>query len=120
MMREYEIVFWVALNSQKDIESIIIKNARSTDPETKIISAIRSRLILTAYTTKCELSDKKTEEIIKEFYLDKFPVFVSEHTSWVLLDEPQLNKITPSTLNKLRNKLLKIYNKVIYRKEIID
>jgi citrate synthase len=59
-----------------------------TDPETKIISAIRSRLILTAYTTKCELSDKKTEEIIKEFYLDKFPVFVSEHTSWVLLDEP--------------------------------
>ena len=59
MMREYEIVFWVALNSQKDIEGIILKNARSTDPETKIISAIRSRLILTAYTTKCELSDKK-------------------------------------------------------------
>jgi hypothetical protein len=120
MMREYEIVFWVALNSQKDIEGIILKNARSTDPETKIISAIRSRLILTAYTTKCELSDKKTEEIIKEFYLDKFPVFVSEHTSWVLLDEPQLNKITPCILNKVRIDLLEIYNKEISKKEIFD
>jgi hypothetical protein len=42
MMREYEVVFWVALNSQKDIEGIILKNTRSTDSETKIISAIRS------------------------------------------------------------------------------
>jgi hypothetical protein len=62
MMREVEIVFWAALNSPTDIEELIA--SEKDGRENHVLQGIRSRLMMTAYYTKSELSAKDTEVAI--------------------------------------------------------
>ena len=88
MMREFEIVFWAALNTEEDIESLIKKNEDQANADQLTIQAIRSRLMLTAYSTKGELSDERTDAAVKAFFSEHFGHFVGKQPSWLLLDEP--------------------------------
>ena len=65
--------------------------------------------MLTAYSTKGELSDERTDVAIKAFFSEHFSHFLGKHTLWLLMDEPKIQKMTPLALNKIRNELLYIY-----------
>ena len=80
MMREFEIIFWASLNSKEDIQVLIDKNKFSKNLEQSTIQSIRSRLMLTAYSTKGELSDERTDVAIKAFFSEHFGHFVGKHT----------------------------------------
>lgn len=58
-MREVEIVFWAALNTPEEIQKLI-KDVREKglqeSVEKMVMQAIRSRLMMTAYYTKGEMS----------------------------------------------------------------
>lgn len=69
--------------------------------------------MLTAYTTKGELSDNRTDDAVKAFFSEHFGHFVGKHTTWLLMDEPSSSQMTPLILNKVRNELMKIYNEEI-------
>lgn len=94
-MREIEIVYWASLNTNEDIKALVSdqpKNDASTN-ELQTTQAIRSRLMMTAYYTKGQLSSETTEQAVKEFFKHHFGDFVDKHTEWDLLYEPPT--ITP-------------------------
>ncbi len=65
--------------------------------------------MLTAYSTKGELSDERTVVAIQAFFSEHFGHFVGKHTQWLLMDEPKISKMTPIVLNKIRNDLIYVY-----------
>jgi len=65
--------------------------------------AITHRLMMTAYYTKCKLSNQRVEEAIKEFFSHHFDDFIPKHTMWELLYDPP--EISAMTLNRTRVKL---------------
>ena len=94
-MREIEIVYWAALNTEEDIKALIndlSKNEKEANTM-QATQAIRSRLMMTAYYTKGQLSSEATELAVKEFFKHHFGDFVDKHTEWDLLYEPPT--ITP-------------------------
>lgn len=109
MMREVEIVYWAALNTVEDILEVIKKNSQKDCRESHILQGIRSRLMMTAYYTKSELSCKDTEVAIQEFFNHHFGVFVDRHKEWYLLYEPP--EVTPQLLCQTRFELMEIYRK---------
>ena len=69
--------------------------------------------MLTAYTTKSELSEERTDAAVKAFFSEHFSHFVGKHTTWLLMDEPSTSQMTPMVLNQTRNHLVKVYNEEI-------
>lgn len=104
MFREVEIVFWASLNTASDIRAIIDKYSSSSKKtvESLILRDIVSRLMLTAYTTKDKLSTTRTNQAMTAFFSKHFGNFISKHTQWSLLSEPDSSRITPKVLNVTR------------------
>ena len=73
--------------------------------------------MLTAYSTKGELADERTDAAVKAFFSEHFGHFVGKHTSWLLLDEPCSSQMTPQILNNVKNNLLHIYKTEISKNE---
>ena len=46
--------------------------------------------MLTAYSTKGELSDERTVVAIQAFFSEHFGHFVGKQTQWLLMDEPKI------------------------------
>lgn len=65
--------------------------------------------MLTAYTAKGKLSSERSSVAITAFFTEHFGNFVSKHTLWSVLSEPEVQKITPRILNQTRTRLLSIY-----------
>ena len=99
MLREYEILFWVALNTKKDIDQEIKEHRQDKNAETMTMSTIRSRLMMTAFYTKQKLSQDSTEQAINAFFWYYFDYFIGKYTDWLLLNEPDINSISPASLN---------------------
>lgn len=64
---------------------------------------------MSAYDTKCRLSEKRTEQVIQKFFCQNFDEFVGKHSAWSLL-EPDLSHVNPAFLVKTKQDLLLIYN----------
>ena len=69
--------------------------------------------MLTAYTTKDKLSNTRTNESMTAFFSKHFGNFISKHTQWSLLSEPESARITPKVLNVTRRELLELYDNEI-------
>lgn len=65
--------------------------------------------MLTAYTTKGEVADERTDAAVKAFFQEHFGHFVGKHTTWLLMDEPSTAQITPRILNDVRNQLVRLH-----------
>jgi len=115
MMREVEIVYWAALNTPEDIQEVIKENSQKDGRESQILQGIRSRLMMTAYYTKSELSSKDTEVAVQEFFNHHFGVFVDKHREWYLLYEPP--EVTPQLLCETRASLMEIHKHYFKRTE---
>jgi len=92
MMRELEVVFWAALNTDEEIKAIVKRSDQES--ETRTTQAVRSRLVMTAYYTKGKLSGQRAEDAIREFFSQNFDEFVGKHAAWSR-DPPRTNHITP-------------------------
>lgn len=104
MLREYEVLFWVALNQKKDIDQIVdeYKTEKGNEEELAVqavVQAIRSRLMMTAFYTKQKMSTERTETAVHTFFCHYFDFFIGKHTDWLLLNEPEISAITPASLN---------------------
>ena len=118
MMREFETIFWVCLNTKEEIDKIIqntqVKSAVATTQN------IRSRLVMTAYYTKQKLCDQRGEEAISKFFVHNFDQFVSKHAAWQNNEKEDLNRlihITPRLLNSTKQDLLEVYKNEVAKKE---
>jgi len=103
MLREFELFFWVSLNREEDIKAVIKEFRNEPNAEQMTVQAIRSRLMKTAYYTKQKLSPEKTEAAIQAFFSHYFDYFIGKHTDWLLLNEPDISKITPCVLNQTKS-----------------
>ena len=129
MLREYEIVFWAALNTSQDIEAIVRKykirdsmtsRSKRTHERQSILREVISRLMLTAYTTKGKLSDTRTNAAMEAFFKSHFSNFVSKHTVWSLCSEPDSSKISPKVMNATMNLLMRTYREELAESVDVD
>lgn len=59
--------------------------------------------MMTAFYTKQKLSSEKTEAAIQAFFSQYFDYFIGKHTDWLLLNEPDISKVTPCVLNETKS-----------------
>lgn len=104
MMREFEILLWACLNSKEYLNDIIGK------PNS--LSSLLTRLMMTAFYIKEKFSPQQESECIKAFWSQNFQYFLGKYTTeWLILEEPDLTKITPKVLNSKFIELKKLYEK---------
>lgn len=115
MLREFEILFWIALNQRKDIEKLVLEFKAEKSAENLTVQAIRSRLMMTAFYTKTKLSSERTEQAVNAFFGQYFDYFIGKHTDWLLLNEPDVSQLTPAVLNGINKMLMKTYQTKLRR-----
>lgn len=71
---------------------------------------------MSAYDTKCRLSEKRTEQVIQKFFCQNFDEFVGKHSAWSLL-EPDLSHVNPVFLVKTKKDLLLIFNNEVAQQQ---
>lgn len=64
---------------------------------------------MTGYHIKKTLSDEDSANAISFFFSEHFPQFIGKHTEWLLLNEPDLDKIDAIMLNTNLKELKHIY-----------
>ena len=108
MLREFEIVYWAALNTQEEIDNVVKNSQIEQEPSQKTMQAVRSRLVMTAYYSKGKLSGARTQDAIREFFSHNFDEFTGKHAAWSK-DPPDTSKITPRVLNATKLQLIEVY-----------
>lgn len=73
---------------------------------------------MTAFYTKTKMSGEKTELAIQAFFSMYFDFFIGKHTDWLLLNEPDISKITPVLLNRKMKSLMKTYQREIAKPDL--
>jgi len=113
MLREFDILIWSCLN----IKELVFKVLNEKDAQKSLLT----RLLMTAFYLKEKLSQKEDGEAIKAFFAKNFPQFLGKYTTeWLILEEPDLKKITPKILNTRFCELKNIYEKLIHIEHIND
>ena len=62
---------------------------------TKIIN----HLVNTAYYCKSKITSEEEFESYKAFFNQYFSIFEGKHTEWLLMNEPEMSKVTPQLIN---------------------
>ena len=96
-MRELEICVWYGLNTEANIQTIVNECKNEINKEMKIIATLRSRLMMTAYQVKYNLSETRTRDSIEAFFERYFDTFKGKYTIWEL--ENNFVPTTPLQIN---------------------
>lgn len=103
-MREFEIIMWACLNSKEHLQRF--QNIQNPQQE------LLKRLMMTAFYIKENLSPKDEFECIKAFWVQNFNCFYGKYTTdFLIMEEPDLEVITPKVLNEKFMELKKIFEK---------
>jgi len=57
-------------------------------------------LVNTAYYIKQQCVPEREFEAFKAYFNNNFKIFEGRHTEWLLLNEPDMSKITMSAINE--------------------
>ena len=105
MLREFEVLIWATINNQEHVSEFI----NEKDAQKKLLY----RLLMTAFFLKEKLSSPEELVGVKAFFTHHFPQFLGKYTTeWLLLAEPDLQKITPKVINSKLSELKDIYEKM--------
>ena len=56
-------------------------------------------MINTAYYIKEKVTSPQLFETFRAFFNNYFTIFGGKHTDWLLLNEPEMDQVTPQVLN---------------------
>ena len=98
MFREFELILWSCFSTEDKIKEIVSEADDDSSPET-IKKQILNHLINTAYYIKEKVTSPQLFETFRAFFNNYFTIFGGKHTDWLLLNEPEMDQVTPQVLN---------------------
>jgi hypothetical protein len=93
--------------SKPDKVKEIVEEHRDLKPEF-IEKQIINHLVNTAYYCKQQVTPKSEFETFKAFFNSHFKIFEGRHTEWLLLNEPDISKVNPESINSRYSELRQI------------
>ena len=104
LFREFEVVMWSCFSTSEKIKEIVTCG----DQQLELIkNTITNHLVNTAYYCKQKVTSEEEFEAFRAFFNINF-AFEGKHTEWLLMNEPDMSLINPSTINNRFDELKSI------------